>query len=154
MANASKTVEMVVSFEKLWNVITDYEKYPNFVEGVKSVKILSPKLLHDVKATEYKDPSKRIEYNVSLLGKEIRYILDHIEDKKTGQMSWSLIESNFFKSNEGSWKLSKLAENKLEVTYSLSLDFNIYVPGLVLNQLVKSSLPKMISGFEKQANSV
>jgi hypothetical protein len=40
------------------------------------------------------------------------------------------------------------------VTYSLALDFKIYVPGLVLNGLVKSQLPKMLECFEKRAKAV
>lgn len=138
MAEASKTVEMKVSREKLWSVITNYAKYPEFVDGAQKVNILS----------RDKDVV-RIEYGISLLSKDITYTLDHFEDPPNG-MIWKLVDSNILKANSGSWKLTDLGGGKTEVTYSLSLDFKIYVPGMILNGLVKSSLPKMLENFEKR----
>jgi len=141
MAEASKTVEMPVPMEKLWGVINKFEDYPQFVEGVKSVKVLS------------RDGGKaRVQFGVQLLGKDINYTLDHTESGK-GNISWKLVESNVFKSNEGSWSLRDLGGGRTEVTYRLSLDFKIFVPGMILNGLVKSSLPKMLEQFQGRAGS-
>ena len=41
MAEASKTIEMSVPRERLWDVIVDYARYSEFVDGVSKVKILS-----------------------------------------------------------------------------------------------------------------
>lgn len=140
MAEASRTVEMNVPRDKLWSVITDYEKYSEFVDGVHSIKVLS------------QDKSKaRVQYAIQLLGKEITYVLDHVSESPT-KMHWTLVESNIMKSNEGAWELKDLGGGKTEVTYRLALDFKIYVPGMILNGLVKSSLPKMMESFEARAN--
>jgi ribosome-associated toxin RatA of RatAB toxin-antitoxin module len=142
MAEASKTIEMSVPREKLWSVIIDYAQYPKFVDGAQKVKILSRE----------KD-KVRVEYGIQLLGKDITYTLDHFENGPDG-MKWELVESNILKANYGSWKLRELGSGKTEVTYSLALDFKIYVPGMILNGLVKSSLPKMLDSFEKRTRSV
>lgn len=143
MAEASKTLKMSVSSEKLWACICDYESYPKFVENVETVRIKSRK----------KD-SHVVEYQVKLLGKEILYTLNHKEKvSKNGIffMDWTLVESKIFKENSGSWSIQALSEGECEATYSLRLDFNIYVPGMILNGLVKSTLPKMMESFEAQA---
>lgn len=139
MAEASKTVEVAVPRERFWDVIVDYPKYPEFVDGVSKVKILASGA-----------GKTRIEYGINLLGKDISYTLDHFEDGPA-TMRWELVEGNILKANNGSWVLKDLGGGRTEVTYSLALEFKIYVPGMVLNGLVKSTLPKMIESFEKRA---
>ncbi|MBI3555377.1 MAG: SRPBCC family protein [Deltaproteobacteria bacterium] len=142
MAEASKTIVMEAPRDRIWEVIVDYQQYPEFVDGAQRVKIIS------------RDVGKaRIEYGIQLLGKDITYTLDHFEDGP-GSMRWELIESNILKGNTGSWKLKDLGGGRTEVTYSLGLDFKIYVPGMILNGLVKSSLPKMLESFEKRTKKV
>ncbi len=138
MAKASKTVEVNVPIQKFWDVIVDYEKYSEFVDGVSSVKVHS---------------KSKIEYRIELLGKDIHYTLEHHESAPN-HMHWKMIDSNIFKSNDGSWELKDLGNGKTEVTYSLELEFKIYVPGMVLNGLVKSTLPKMISQFEERTKNL
>ena len=143
MAEASKTVEMNIPREKLWSVITKYEEYPQFVEGAQTVKILSRK-----------NGVVRIEYGIHLLGKEIIYVLDHYEDKIPDRLHWEFVESNILKANFGEWILNDLGGVKTEVTYTLAMEFKIYVPGMILSGLVKSSLPKMLDSFKNRALSV
>ncbi|MBI3543136.1 MAG: SRPBCC family protein [Deltaproteobacteria bacterium] len=141
MAEASKTVEMTVPRDKLWETIIDYAKYPEFVDGAQKVKILS------------REAGKaRVEYGIQLLSKDITYTLDHFE-QGPGGMRWELVDSNILKANSGSWTLKDVGGGRTEVTYSLALDFKIYVPGMILNGLVKSSLPKMLDSFEKRTKS-
>lgn len=140
MAEATKTVEMSVPRDRLWQVIIDYPRYPEFVDGSQAVKILS------------RDAAKaRVEYGINLLGKDISYTLDHIEDAP-GSMSWQLVESNILKANSGYWRLKDIGGGRTEVTYQLALEFKIYVPGMILSGLVKSSLPKMLTSFENRAS--
>lgn len=139
MAEATKTVEMDVSRDALWKVITDYERYPEFVDGMSKVKVLS------------RDGGKtRVEYAITILGKDVVYVLDHSETAPD-RMSWTFVESNIMKANSGGWVLRDLGGSRTEATYHLALDFKIYVPGLVLNGLVKSTLPKMFESFQKRA---
>lgn len=142
MAEASKTMEMSVARDKLAAIIADYPKYPQFVDGAQTAKVIS------------RDGKKvRIEYGIQLLGKDITYTLDHHEDWPSG-MRWELVDSNILKANSGSWTLKDLGGGRTEVTYHLALDFKIYVPGMILNGLVKSSLPKMLESFEKRTKQV
>lgn len=139
MAEASKSIQMPVARDKLWKVIKDYERYPEFVEGVHTAKVLSRE-----------GKTVRVQYGIELLGKEITYTLDHHEEGDE-RMHWEFVESNILKANSGEWVLKSAGANATDVTYSLALDFKIYVPGMILNGLVKSSLPKMLESFEKRA---
>lgn len=140
MAQASLTKTMPVAAAALWQVIEDYAQYPKFVDGVSTAKIISS------------EPTKvRVEYAIELMGKKIHYTLDHFKNSNGQELSWSLVDSNLLKANSGHWQLKSLSADQTEVTYHLELEFNFYVPGMILNQLVKSSLPRMMDSFQKQA---
>jgi len=141
MAQADIEKKMEVSKEKLFEVVTRYEDYPQFVDGCKKVEV------------QRKGPGKaRVTYHVSLI-KDISYTLDHEEDLETGSIKWSLVESDFLKKNTGSWKIGASGEMESDVRYEIDIEFGIPVPGLILRKLVKGSLPAMIKNFEKRARS-
>lgn len=130
-----------VDKEKLISVITRYEEYPQFVEGCKAVKV-SP----------LSEGKIRVEYQVNVMSQNVTYTLDHWEDRQSGKVEWELVDSNFFKKNNGWWIVKSLGNGKSDVMYALDVEFKVPVPGFILNRLVKSSLPGMVKSFEKQAS--
>jgi ribosome-associated toxin RatA of RatAB toxin-antitoxin module len=143
MANAEHTDTLSVQKSKLFAAITKYEDYPQFVDGVSSVKV------------ERQGPGKaRATYNISIMGQNMTYTLDHVEDEAAGNVQWTLVDSNFFKKNTGGWKIVESSSAQCKVTYTLDVDFKISVPSFILNRLVKGSLPTMVKGFEKRAKSL
>lgn len=139
MANAEIKETLKVDYDKLFDTITRYEDYPKFVDGCMKVSV------------ERKGPGKaRATYHVSMM-KDVVYTLDHIEDREKGRIEWNLVDSDMFKSNSGFWQLKKAGDGKTEAQYGIELEFKIPVPSLILNRLVKGSLPSMIKNFEKQA---
>lgn len=140
MASGEIEKTLDINFDDLFNVISDFESYPGFVKGVKEVKI---EKLSDKKA--------RGVYQVSFM-KDFSYTLDLTTDREKGEISWTLIESDFFKKSDGSWTLKKKGEAQTEVRYWVDVEFKIPVPGFILKGLVKGDLPKMIASFEDEAH--
>ena len=142
MATAEHSDTLSVSKSKLFSVITKYQEYSQFVDGVSSVTV------------ERTAPGKaRATYKISLMGQDMVYTLDHEEDEAAGTLRWTLVESNFFKKNTGGWKVTETSPTSVKVTYTLDVEFKISVPGFILNRLVKGSLPPMVKAFEKRAKS-
>jgi ribosome-associated toxin RatA of RatAB toxin-antitoxin module len=139
MAEASKSMTMKVSREALMKVITDYESYPKFVQGVSSAKILH---------ASDDGRSARVAYAIEIMGKAINYTLDH---EVVGEgLTWKLVESNLMKENSGGWEI-KGKDGALDVTYTVKLDLNFSVPGFIMKGLVASGLPTLMSSFEARA---
>jgi len=136
---ASLTVTMNVDKEALWDVITDYESYPDFAPGLEGCKIL-----------ERKGNTVLAEYDLSMMMKKVRYVLKHVEKPMTS-LKWSMESGELFKSNDGGWDIKELSPGKLEVTYTVSVGFPLFVPKAVVNSLVGTTLPAMLQEFEKQA---
>lgn len=140
MAQAEFREVLSVDKDKLLSVITTYEAYPEFVEGCKAVQV-----------QRNSDGSSRVTYQVTVMSQDISYTLDHREDSSQGTVQWKLVESNFFKKNDGKWEIKQAGKGKSDVVYSLDVEFKVPVPGFILNRLVKGSLPGMVKSFEKQA---
>lgn len=141
MAQAEYQDTLSVPKDRLFEVITHYEDYPQFVEGCTRVEV------------ERKGPGKaRVTYHVSMM-KEVTYTLDHEEDRDSGEVRWTLVESDFFSRNTGRWKLEAAGDGETDALYELDVEFKIKVPGFILKKLVKGNLPSMVKGFEKRAKS-
>lgn len=138
MANAEHKDTLNCDRDALYKVITDYENYPKFVEGAQSV-------------TVSRDGGKIVAtYHVSVM-KDIHYRLEHTEDAAQGIVTWKLIDSDTFKKNEGRWEVKSAGPGKTEARFTTEVEFKIPVPGFILNQIVKGSLPSMVKAFEKRA---
>jgi coenzyme Q-binding protein COQ10 len=142
MAEASRTQVFDVSLDALWDVITDYKSYPKFVEGLKDLKVL-----------EEKENEVVAEYKLDMMGKQIRYVVRHKEKPKKS-LEWTMVEGEFFKSNDGSWKLKAVGKDQVEATYSLAVGFPLLVPKMIVNTLVGTQLPSMMKAFEDRAKKV
>lgn len=140
MANASLTKTLEVSRDKIFAAVTRYEDYPQFLTGCKKVEV------------ERKAPGQaRVKYFSNILGKDLWYLLEHTEDAAKGIVTWKLIESDLLKVDSGTWTLKDAGEGKTEVTYAIDIEFKVWVPGPVLKGLVATSLPLLMSEYEKQA---
>lgn len=139
MAQAEFHEVMDCDRDRLYQVITNYAEYPQFVEGCKKI---------DVERTG--PQSAKVSYLVSMM-KEVKYTIDLKEDPAQGVIHWSLLESDSFKVNNGRWELKSAGPGKTDVRYSLELEFKFPVPGLILNKLVKGSLPLMVASFVKRS---
>lgn len=141
MAGAKRTEIMKVSLDALWEAITDYEKYPEFVDGCAAINLKSRK-----------GNTAIVEYTVNKL-KTFSYTLELKETPKK-RVQWKMIEGEFFKSNDGSWNIKVLDDDELEVTYELEVGMPALVPKMIVNGLVSNSLPEMLAGFEARAKKL
>lgn len=139
MAGAKHTTTFNVSLDALWDVITDYASYPEFVEGLESLTI-----------TKKEGKSTYADYVVSMFGKKVKYTLKHTENPKKG-LKWTMTEGEFFKSNDGSWELEADGEDKVTATYTVDVGFPLLVPKAIVNTLTGTQLPTMMKAFEDQA---
>ncbi len=142
MAQAETSDVFSVSKDQLFEVVTRYELYPEFVDGMKEVSV------------ERKAEGKaRVSYLLSMMGKDIRYSLDLTEHRESGSVKWELVESDFFKKNNGFWEITPAGEKSCSVKYGVDVEFKMWVPGPILNTLVKGSLPSMLKSFKERCSN-
>lgn len=138
MANAQRTETFNVDAQKIFDVLKNYESYPDFMDGVSSVEVL-----------ERSGNTAKVKYNLNLI-KKFSYVLNLVEEGPN-KLSWTFDSGDLFKSNNGQWTLSENSDGTTEVTYEIDINFKGLVPGMVTKKLIGSSLPSMMKSVQDKA---
>lgn len=142
MASAERVEVMKAPKAKILKVLTDYESYSDFMEGVSKVQVL-----------ERDGDSVKCQYDLNVI-KKFSYILD-LKESDEG-VSWSFNSGDIFSQNEGSWKLKELSADETEVTYNVEVEIKVKMmgSGMIIKKLVNTSLPSMMKAVEKRAQNI
>ncbi len=140
MASAQTQEVFNCSTEEFFKLVADYEKYPEFLTEVKSVKI-------------YKNSgdTKEMEYHVSLI-KTFKYKLK-VKEVANKSVNFEFIGGDVFKTMKGSWQLTD-NNGKCAVEYKVEATFGMLVPEAMAKPLVSANLPMMITNFKKRIKQV
>jgi coenzyme Q-binding protein COQ10 len=145
MQRAQRTVIIDVDLSTVWNVVRDYERYPEFISEMRSVKVLSRT------ATE-----QEVEFGIELellgMKKGIRYTLA-MTDTPMSSIQWRLVRSDTLKGDDGSWQFRSVGERRTEATYQIEVKLGPFVPGAVSKLLVEQSLPRLLEQFKRRAEA-
>jgi ribosome-associated toxin RatA of RatAB toxin-antitoxin module len=140
MAHAETTAEFACSPEQFFKIISDYEKYSDFLKEVKSCKVLKTD-----------GNRKLVEYQVAVI-KTFSYRLWMVEDSPR-KITWSLESGDIFKISNGSWELTAKGE-KTHARYAVEATFGLFVPSPMAKMLVSVNLPGMISAYQKRVAEI
>jgi len=141
MAKAERSIEINAPIEAVWKVISDYERYPEFLSDAKRVVVRNRS-----------GNTVEVENEISVVGTSVKYTLRMVEDAPQG-LHWSLVSGAFMKSNDGGWALRSLAPDRTQADYSIDIGVGMLVPKAVINALVETGLPKMLESFKARAES-
>lgn len=128
---------MPVSVKKLWNVILDFESYPEFLKEVVSTKV------------EKKGKLFLVEFEIEIL-KRFKYTLE-FSTTPFSEISWKLVEGEFLKTNNGKWVLKEKSKSQTLAIYETEVTFGFFVPNWVIKKLTEVNLPAMLEAFERRA---
>ncbi|WNZ59157.1 SRPBCC family protein [Myxococcus sp. MxC21-1] len=137
MPGASRTIIVNAPIEKVFDVITQYERYPEFLSEVKGIR-----------TENRKGNTVDVHYKVDVV-KTINYSI-HVTEERPTRMSWSYIKGEFMKDNQGSWVLEPEGEGRTKATYTVEMALGALVPKSVVSALVETSLPKMLDAFKRR----
>lgn len=140
MAKASTSELFNCTPEQFFKIISDYEKYHEFLAEVKQCKVLKKE-----------GNRKLVEYNVQVM-KTFKYQLWMTEDAPKS-IVWEFASGDLFKTSVGSWKL-KDEGGKCRAEYSVEATFNMFVPGPIAKALVSVNLPNMMSSYQKRVKQI
>lgn len=138
MAGATRSIVINAPVEKIWKVITDYERYPDFLSEVKKIR-----------TSNRKGNEIDVQYEAEVV-KTIKYTL-HFKEQPPNKLTWSFIEGEFMKDNRGGWTLEDLGGGQTRATYTIDVAVGSLVPKSVVNALVETQLPKVLEAFKKQS---
>jgi ribosome-associated toxin RatA of RatAB toxin-antitoxin module len=143
MAQASRSVTVNVPPEKMFEVIVDYEKYPEFLPEVKKVQVNAGQ-----------GAIKEVTYTVDIKAKVNSYTLRHTAEKPV-KIAWTMIKGEMMKGNDGSWTLKAGPQpGTTEATYTIDLKLSALVPGFIEKVLAEQNLPGLLANFKARAEKL
>lgn len=140
-SQATRNIEVDVSPEKFFGVITDFEAYPRFLAQLGMVSVQVDRDDGDVKV---------ITHAVKKLGKTVSYTLRY-QLEKPKKLSWTLVKGQMMSENTGSWVLQAAGEGRTLAVYSVEAKFGMLVPKSLVKVMISRELPDMLAAFKKEA---
>lgn len=140
MPGASTSIVMDVPPKVIYDVVTDFERYPQFLPDVKKASIVK------------KGKGLQADFEISVI-KTIHYSLA-FSLHPAKKVAWTFVKGDLFKDNRGEWLFEELKKNQTKVTYNIEVDFGLFVPSMITNKLVGHNLPTMMKRFKDRAESL
>ncbi len=143
MSVVTQEIVIDVPIERFYDLVVDYERYPEFVPGVAGIRVKPG------------GPEKHVEYEVDVGVKRIRYVLRMLEHRPS-RVSWSLVSGEMMKVSNGSWELHP-ADGRTRARYSVEVQ--VAKPPLVpqvlvdkvSDELTRVQLPRTLAAFKARA---
>jgi ribosome-associated toxin RatA of RatAB toxin-antitoxin module len=122
---ADQTAErMVVSGtpERCLAVVTDVERYPEWVADLKAVEVL-----------ERDDDGRAsvVAFRAAAFGRSTSYTLEYDYSKMPDEVAWVQRDGDLTTRLDGSYRFAATADGETEVTYKLTVDLRVPIPGFV-----------------------
>jgi ribosome-associated toxin RatA of RatAB toxin-antitoxin module len=139
LPSAIQTIEIDAPLDRVYAVIVDYERYPEFLPEIENTEVLR----RDGNTVE-------VEFSLNLI-KRLTYTLRLVGEPGTG-VSWTLVDG-MFQTNDGSWNLESLEGRRTRATYRIEVAVGVFVPGAITKRLVGSTLPTTLAAFKARAEA-
>ncbi len=140
MAGAQQSIDVGVTPDQFFAVVTDYESYPEFLADMESADLI-----------KREGGVAEARFTLNLI-KRVSYTLKLVEHSPT-EVRWTLA-SGPFKKNEGSWVIEERPEGGIRATYSIEVAVGVFLPGSIVNRLVGRTLPATLESFKARAEGL
>jgi ribosome-associated toxin RatA of RatAB toxin-antitoxin module len=143
MAKVTKEVVIDAPLERFYELVVDYERYPEFVPGIHGCRILKER------------PEKHVEYQLDLGIKRIKYVL-RMDERRPAHVSWSLVSGDMMKMSNGAWELAA-QDGRTHAIYTVEIQVSRppLVPQAIVDrvsdELTRIQLPKTLDAFKTRA---
>lgn len=138
---SEKTREEIVidaPIERVYAVITDYERYPEFLPENQSVTVL-----------KREGSSVTVRFEVEMVMR-VEYTLA-ITEEPPHSVQWALVDARMLSENQGGWQLEALSENQTRAVYTLEVALARAIPAAVSERLTGRALPRTLQRFKERA---
>jgi len=141
MPGASISVTINVPCKVLYEVVTDFENYPEFLSETRRVEVIRKTA-----------KSAQVDFEIRII-KKIHYTLDYklTPNKK---VVWTFVEGDSFRDCHGSWTMKEKKKGITEATYNVDVSFGLFVPKKITEMLVGKNLPNLMQSFKDRAESL
>lgn len=137
----SDEITMGAAPEVVWRVITDFEDYPNWAEGMERAEVLE--------RDEQGRPT-RARFEVDAKVFQVTYTLAYTHDDEA--LTWTLVEGDKLTQLDGEYRVTPEGEG-CRVRYTLEADFDMPLPAFLKKRGAKRILDTGLKELKQQAEA-
>ncbi len=135
------TTEIDASASEIMAIIADFDAYPDWVDGIKSA---------EVRTRGDGDRPVEVGFEFSAMGFTASYTLRYEYEPDDRGVKWTTLEaSGAVKDVQGEYVLDPL-NGDTEVTYRLTVELGVPVPGFLKRQADKRAIKTALEGLKKR----
>lgn len=138
---AHERINVAAPPARLWEIATDYERYPDWARDVKQVAVLD---------RDAEGRASHVEYRVAGLGKSIRYVLEYDYADAPHAFSWHFVEGDWLRKLDGRYGFESEGDGT-RVTYDLVVDVSAPLPGLIKRRAASMIMGTALKELKKEA---
>lgn len=108
--------------ERCFDVVTDFDRYPEWATDVKRVTVLS---------RDDEGRALQVAFRTAAFGRSTNYTLAYDYGKAPRELSWVLVNGDLTSKLDGAYAFDPAGEADTEVTYRLVAELKIPLPGFI-----------------------
>jgi uncharacterized membrane protein len=121
--SASQTTTIEATPQHVYEVATDFERYPEWAKDVKEAV---------VHARDDQGRATEVEFRASALGRSTHYTLAYDYANAPQVLGWSMVKGDIMRAIDGAYNFSPSASgDHTDVRYDLSIELVVPLPGFV-----------------------
>ncbi len=126
-----------------FDVVSDFESYPDWIPDVKQVQ---------VRERNEQGLGRLIAFQVAAMGRSTTYVLEYRYETDPIKVTWRLLEGDLLNRLDGEYKFVPApgAEGKTLLTYTLTVDLAVPVPGFVKRRAEARILHSALERFRRR----
>ena len=145
MADAtSSSITIAAPPERVMAVIADFAAYPAWAEQINGVEVLKPG--DGVRA-------ERVRFTMDAGAIKDSYTLDYVWAPDGRSVRWTLVKGQIQKAQDGSYALADKG-GSTTVTYSLAVDLNIPMIGMLRRKAEKVIIDTALKGLKRRVEAM
>jgi ribosome-associated toxin RatA of RatAB toxin-antitoxin module len=145
MADAtSSSITIAAPPERVMAVIADFAAYPEWAEQINTVEVLEP---------GGNGRAERVRFTMDAGPIKDSYTLDYVWAPDGRSVSWTLVKGQIQKAQDGSYTLAGRGD-ATTVTYSLAVDLNIPMIGMLRRKAEKVIIDTALKGLKRRVEAL
>lgn len=137
--SVSDTIDVKAPMDKIFEVATDFEAYPQWNANIKNV---------EVRERDADGRARLVWYEVDAKIKTLKYVLEYDYAQAPEAFSWKLAEGDV-KKLTGSYRFDEF-DDVTEVQYETAIDPGFKVPGMLKRQAEKQIVKGALEDLKKR----
>ena len=144
MERTSERMIVNGSIERCFAVVTDVERYPEWVPDVKEVAVLE---------RDAQGRARLVSFRAGAFGRSAHYVLAYDYSQAPAVLSWTQRDGDITRSLEGSYTFTESTGGATDVLYALTLDLRVPVPGFVRRRAEGNILHAALGDLKRRVES-